>query len=63
MQAMGLKKSSENIAWIMTTIIELAVIFLLCLIILYTGGILETTSKLFLYFYLMIFGCCVVSFW
>lgn len=63
MRTMGLVKSAEIISWLITTIFELAIIMILVLIILYTGGILVTSSKLFMYMFLMAFSCCVVAFW
>uniref|UniRef100_A0A336KWA0 CSON000491 protein n=1 Tax=Culicoides sonorensis TaxID=179676 RepID=A0A336KWA0_CULSO len=62
MRTMGLVKSAEIISWIITTIFELTIIMILVLIVLYTGGILVTSSKLFMFTFLMAFSCCVVSF-
>jgi hypothetical protein len=63
MRTMGLHESSELVSWIITTFVELAVIFLLTEIILYGGGIMEYSDKLLIYIYLLIFGLCVISFW
>lgn len=60
---MGLEETSENIAWILSTFIDFAITFLICEIVLYAGGTLQTTSRGLLYVFLMIFGCCVISFW
>lgn len=63
MRTMGLHESSELASWIITTFVELAIIFLLTEIILYGGGIMEYSDKLLIYIYLLIFGLCVISFW
>lgn len=55
-------ESSDLISWIITTFIELAIVFLLAVVILYTGGIMQFSSKLLIYLFLMIFGLCVISF-
>lgn len=55
-------ESSELISWIITTFVELAIVFLLAVVILYTGGIMQYSSKLLIYVYLLIFGLCVISF-
>jgi hypothetical protein len=63
MRVMGLKKSSEYLAWIATALIELAIVFMLCLIILYTGDLIVTSNRVFIYCYLLFFGTCIISFW
>lgn len=63
MRAMGLKPCSEHISWWTTNLIELAIAFLIALIILYGGGILMTSNWVFLYIFLMIFGVCTLAFW
>lgn len=55
-------ESSELISWVITTFVELAIVFLLAVVILYTGGIMQYSSKLLIYVYLLIFGLCVISF-
>lgn len=62
MRTMGLQESSELVSWIITTFVELAIVFFLAVVILYTGGIMEFSSKLLIYLYLIIFGLCVISF-
>lgn len=62
MRTMGMHESSELISWIITTFVELAIVFLLAVVILYTGGIMQYSSKLLIYVYLLIFGLCVISF-
>lgn len=63
MQAMGLNKSSDPIAWAITTLIEIAITFFLCCLVLYGGGILDTSSKWYVAFLLLLFGLSVLSFW
>lgn len=63
MRIMGLEKASENAAWFLSTFIDFAITFLICEIVLYTGETLQTTSRWLLYAFLLIFGCCVISFW
>lgn len=63
MRTMGLHESSELASWIITTFVELAIVFLLAEIILYGGGIMEYSDKLLIYIYLLIFGLCVIAFW
>lgn len=63
MKIMGLKNSSENISWIVSTLIDLSIALLLCEIILYAGGILQSTSPVLLYCFLMVFAACVIAFW
>lgn len=63
MRAMGLKQLSEHVSWWTINLIELAIVFLIALIILYGGGILMTSGKVFLYVFLMVFGVCTLAFW
>ncbi|XP_062562122.1 glucosylceramide transporter ABCA12 [Armigeres subalbatus] len=62
MRAMGLKSYSDSISWVITTLIELCIVFVLALSILYSGGILEHSSKIFLFVYLLVFGVCLIAF-
>ncbi|XP_055389655.1 phospholipid-transporting ATPase ABCA1 [Condylostylus longicornis] len=62
MRSMGLKASSEILAWIFTTFIEILVIFLIACLILYVGAILEYTSFVFIILFLILFGLCTISF-
>lgn len=62
MRTMGMQESSELVSWIITTFVELAVVFLLAVVILYTGGIMEHSSTVLVYIFLLIFGLCVISF-
>lgn len=62
MRAMGLKSYSDSISWAVTTMIELCIVFVLALSILYGGGILQHSSKLFLFVYLLVFGVCLIAF-
>lgn len=57
-----MEESSELASWVITTFVELAIVFLLAVVILYIGGIMMFSSKLLLYLYLLIFGLCVISF-
>lgn len=63
MRAMGLKPLSEHISWWTINLIELAIVFVIALIILYGGGILMSSDKYFLFVFLMIFGVCTLAFW
>lgn len=63
MRIMGLQKSSENIAWIVSTFIDFAITFLICETILFAGGVLQTTDQYLLYIFLLVFGACVIAFW
>lgn len=63
MRAMGLKPLSEHISWWTINVIELALVFVIALIILYGGGILMSSDKYFLFVFLMIFGVCTLAFW
>jgi len=60
---MGMRESSELVSWIITTFVELAIVFLMAVIILYSGGIMQFSSKILIYVYLLLFGACVISFW
>ncbi|KAG5682948.1 hypothetical protein PVAND_012265 [Polypedilum vanderplanki] len=62
MRTMGLNESSETVSWIVTTFFELAIVFFFICVILYTGGIMQYSSKLLIYIYLLFFGFCVISF-
>ncbi|XP_055530518.1 ATP-binding cassette sub-family A member 13 [Wyeomyia smithii] len=62
MRSMGLKSNSDSISWAITTMVELCIVFVLSLIILYCGGILLHSSKLFLFVYLLVFGVCLMAF-
>lgn len=63
MRIMGLERTSENISWILTTLVEMSIVFLLCEGILYVGGILDTTNPFVVYIFLLIFAFCVIAFW
>lgn len=63
MRAMGLKQLSEHVSWWTINLMELAIVFLIALIILYGGGILMTSGKVFLFVFLMVFGVCTLAFW
>lgn len=60
---MGMNDSSDLVSWIITTFLELAIVFLLAVTILYTGGIMEFSNKVLIYLFLLVFGLCVISFW
>lgn len=60
---MGMNYSSDLVSWIITTFLELAIVFLLAVTILYTGGIMEFSNKVLIYLFLLVFGLCVISFW
>lgn len=60
---MGLLQSSDPIAWAITTFIEIAITLFLCCMVLYVGGILEFSSKMYIAFLLTLFGITVLSFW
>ncbi|XP_058465272.1 glucosylceramide transporter ABCA12 [Malaya genurostris] len=62
MRSMGLKSNSDSISWAITTLIELCIVFVLSLTILYSGGILLHSSKIFLFVYLLVFGLCLMAF-
>ncbi|XP_035898665.1 ATP-binding cassette sub-family A member 12 [Anopheles stephensi] len=62
MRAMGLKSGSETVSWIIATFIEIGIVFLIGLIILYSGGILVHSSHIFLFCYLVVFGICLIAF-
>lgn len=63
MRTMGLKESSELIAWIVVNFDQLAIIFLIAEIILYSVEILRFSGFLVIYLFFLIFGLAVVSFW
>lgn len=63
MRAMGLNKSSDLIAWIITTIIEISIINGLCSAILFISTAIQTTNFFFFFSYLTLFGLCIVAFW
>lgn len=63
MRTMGLHPNSETFSWIIFTFLEFAVVFFLALIILYVGGLLVLTNKIFIYLFLLIFGAAIISFW
>uniref|UniRef100_A0AAG5DKP5 ABC transporter domain-containing protein n=1 Tax=Anopheles atroparvus TaxID=41427 RepID=A0AAG5DKP5_ANOAO len=62
MRSMGLKSGSESAAWLITTFIEISIVFLIGLVILYGGGILAYSSEIFLLCYLLVFGICMIAF-
>jgi hypothetical protein len=51
MRTMGLNESSELVSWVVVTFIELAIVFFLALAILFTGGIMEHSSKILIYMF------------
>uniref|UniRef100_A0A182WCU7 ABC transporter domain-containing protein n=1 Tax=Anopheles minimus TaxID=112268 RepID=A0A182WCU7_9DIPT len=62
MRSMGLKSGSETVSWVIATFIEICIVFLLGLIILYSGGILAYSSQIFLFCYMVVFGICLIAF-
>jgi hypothetical protein len=62
MRTMGMQESSELVSWLITTFVELAIVFLLSVVILYYGGIMAYSSKALIYLYLLVFGLCIISF-
>ncbi|XP_059616632.1 glucosylceramide transporter ABCA12 [Phlebotomus argentipes] len=62
MRAMGLLRTSEDLTWFMVSIAELGFVFFASIFILYSGGILSSTNKIFLFFYLMTYGACILAF-
>jgi hypothetical protein len=62
MRTMGMRESSEIISWTITTFVELSIVFLLAVAILYSGGIMQYSSKILIYMYLLIFGLGIISF-
>lgn len=62
MRSMGLKSTSDSISWAITTLIELGIVFVLGLAILYSGGILMHSSRIFLFVYQLVFGLCLIAF-
>ncbi|GAB0094455.1 ATP-binding cassette sub-family A member 12 [Sergentomyia squamirostris] len=62
MRAMGLLKASENISWFMIACAELAFVFFAAIVIMYSGDILTNTNQIFLFFYLMTYGLCILAF-
>lgn len=63
MRSMGLKASSEITAWLITTFIEMILIFVAAYIIMIIGGILQFTSFIFYFIFVAVFGICLLSFW
>lgn len=63
MRSMGLKSGSETVSWVITTFIEISIVFLIGLAILYGGGLLVHSNQLFLFCYLVLFGVCLIGFW
>ncbi|XP_041781594.1 ATP-binding cassette sub-family A member 12 [Anopheles merus] len=62
MRSMGLKSGSETVSWVITTFIEISIVFLIGLAILYGGGLLVHSNQLFLFCYLVLFGVCLIGF-
>ncbi|XP_011187899.2 ATP-binding cassette sub-family A member 13 [Zeugodacus cucurbitae] len=62
MRSMGLKPCSELTSWIIVTFVELVVIFVGVTFILYIGGLLQFVSFIFVMFFLIVFGGCLISF-
>lgn len=62
MRSMGLKSTADSISWAITSLIELCIVFVLGLTILYGGGILLHSSKIFLFTYQLVFGICLIAF-
>lgn len=62
MRSMGLKPCSELTSWILVTFVELLIIFLGVTFILYIGGLLMYASFVFVMFFLLVFGACLISF-
>lgn len=62
MRTMGMNESSDLASWIMTTFLELSIVFFLAVVILYTGGIMKSSNKILIYMFLLIFGLCIITF-
>ncbi|XP_017085754.1 ATP-binding cassette sub-family A member 12 isoform X1 [Drosophila eugracilis] len=62
MRSMGLKAHSELVAWALMSFMELSAIFVLISAVLYSGGILGYTNWVFMMFYCLCFGVCLISF-
>ncbi|XP_037044496.1 phospholipid-transporting ATPase ABCA1 isoform X2 [Bradysia coprophila] len=62
MRVMGLRKSSEYLSWIITNLVEIFLVFTLCLIVMYIGELVIVTKVVFMYFFLTVFGICLISF-
>ncbi|XP_017472592.1 PREDICTED: ATP-binding cassette sub-family A member 13 [Rhagoletis zephyria] len=62
MRSMGMKPYSELTSWILVTFVELVVIFVGVTAILYVGGLLMYASFIFVMFFLIVFGGCLISF-
>lgn len=63
MTIMGLQQASENVAWVISTFIDLAITFFITEFILYMGGTLHSTNRFLLFLFLLHFGACIISFW
>lgn len=63
MRIMGLQRTSENVAWTVSTFIDLAITFFICMLILLIGEAIQTTSRTLLYLFLLAFGAGIISFW
>lgn len=62
MRSMGLKSSSELVSWIITTFIEMFLIFVAVTVIMFHGVIITYTKFFFILTFLTTFGLCLMSF-
>uniref|UniRef100_A0A1B0CFQ3 ABC transporter domain-containing protein n=1 Tax=Lutzomyia longipalpis TaxID=7200 RepID=A0A1B0CFQ3_LUTLO len=62
MRAMGLLRTSEDITWFMVSYAELGFVLFASIFILFSGGILSSTGKIFLFFFLMSYAACIMAF-
>lgn len=63
MNIMGMRSSSETIAWFISSFIDLFVIFFLILCVLYSANILQYSNVLIVFTVLLVFGVSVITFW
>lgn len=63
MNIMGMRSSSEAIAWFISSFVELVIIFFLILCILFNAKILQYSNMLIVFFIFIVFGISVITFW
>lgn len=63
MNIMGMRSSSETIAWFISSFIDLFVIFFLILCVLFSAKILQYSNVLIVFTVLLVFGVSVITFW
>lgn len=63
MNIMGMRSSSETIAWFISSFVDLIIIFFLIMCVLYSADILQYSNVLIVFVVFVVFAVSVITFW